>query len=121
PKDRHAILAELIDLSRFQRLHEKVDGWRRREAARVDLLEKDIRRMPEISEEELRAARDAVAALAEEFRASQELGQVLRTLKQLVEQGAKLKEHGERVLALGRAIAQITPQREQAAARLEEL
>jgi DNA repair protein SbcC/Rad50 len=55
-KGRFEVLAGIVDLERYQRLHEKADGQRKQLKANVEALKAQLEHHPEVSELELAAA-----------------------------------------------------------------
>lgn len=60
PKDRAAVLAGVVDLERFQSLHEKADAERKAIKAAVEATEGQLTGVPEVTEMELIAAENKV-------------------------------------------------------------
>jgi DNA repair protein SbcC/Rad50 len=79
PARRYKILAELIDLSRYQRLHQLVDTGRKEYESTARTLAGQLQVLPTISDEQLRAAEEAMTlaqqALAD---ANEKVGQLTR-------------------------------------------
>jgi exonuclease SbcC len=55
-KGRFEVLAGIVDLERYQRLHEKADGQRKQFKANIEVLKTQLEHHPEVSELELAAA-----------------------------------------------------------------
>ncbi len=65
--DRFAVLASIVDLDRYRRLHERADSHRKDLKAKVEALEHQLEGLPNVSDEEL-AQVDAKLAAAEDER-----------------------------------------------------
>jgi DNA repair exonuclease SbcCD ATPase subunit len=66
-KGRFEVLAGIVDLERYQKLHEKADGQRKALKLRVEVLKNQLAALPEVSALELAAAENRIAD-AEELR-----------------------------------------------------
>jgi DNA repair exonuclease SbcCD ATPase subunit len=70
-KGRFEVLAGIVDLERYQRLHEKADGLRKGLKARADVLKNQLAALPEVTELELVAAESRIADAEEARRQAQ--------------------------------------------------
>ena len=59
-KGRFEVLAGIVDLERYQRLHEKADGQRKVKRGQVEGLKKQLEVMPEVTELELVAVQNRI-------------------------------------------------------------
>ena len=59
---RSEVLASIVDMARYQRLHEAADGNRRQRKAQLDALRHALDSTPEVEEHELAAADELIAA-----------------------------------------------------------
>lgn len=62
PKDRAAVLAGVVDLERYQNLHEKADAERKAIKARLEVTEGQLTGVPEVTDIELVAAENKIDA-----------------------------------------------------------
>ncbi len=65
-KGRFEVLAGIVDLERYQKLHERADGQRKALRARVEVLKNQLLTLPEVSELELAAAENRIADAEEQ-------------------------------------------------------
>jgi DNA repair exonuclease SbcCD ATPase subunit len=65
-KGRFEVLAGIVDLERYQKLHEKADGQRKGFKARAEVLKNQLLTLPEVSELELAAAENRIADAEEQ-------------------------------------------------------
>jgi DNA repair exonuclease SbcCD ATPase subunit len=98
PKRRFEVLAGIVDLQRYQRLHAKADEARRELKAEAEALEAKLSGIPEVSEaalaeaeERVRAAQQALHEAQEEVRRLQAYALALPLLQRLHGQREALK------------------------------
>lgn len=70
PADRMLILSNLIDLSRYQRMHERVDSKRRQLVSDARQLSVQLNAMPRITDADQNAAQDAAEIAYEHLQAT---------------------------------------------------
>jgi exonuclease SbcC len=80
-KERAEILAQIVDLSRYRKLFEAADAERKDLKQRVDSLENQIEKIPEVSPEQLQAAEEKWQNLEAELRADIKRREELAALK----------------------------------------
>jgi exonuclease SbcC len=66
PKERFEVLAGIVDLERYRRLHEKADGQRKALKGQADALRNQLAALPEVSALELAAAEGRIADAAQQ-------------------------------------------------------
>jgi DNA repair exonuclease SbcCD ATPase subunit len=69
-KGRFEVLAGIVDLERYQRLHEKADGQRKAMKLQADLLRNQLAAVPEVSALELAAAENRITDALEQRQQS---------------------------------------------------
>jgi exonuclease SbcC len=60
PEDRRKVLASIVDLERFERLHEKADAKRKALKSKLEGLSDRLKALPEVKPEQEQAAEDAI-------------------------------------------------------------
>jgi exonuclease SbcC len=80
PKDRAAVLAGIVDLERYQNLHEKADSHRKEIKGRLEAVEGQITGVPEVADIELIAAENKID---EAEQAKTDAAKVVDRLQQL--------------------------------------
>jgi exonuclease SbcC len=66
PRERFEVLAGIVDLERYQKLHEKADGQRKTLKGQADALKHQLAALPEVSALELAAAENRIADAEEQ-------------------------------------------------------
>ena len=122
--ERYQILAELIDLTRYQALHGRVDDRRRAWEGQVTALQTQLASMSPVSDDEFEAARAAVRQAEDRWKGlltkSDQLAALLEQAKQwegLEKQRARLQEE----LAAGEALLERAKEISDGFRRWEEL
>jgi DNA repair exonuclease SbcCD ATPase subunit len=67
PEDRRAVLASIVDLERYERLHEKADAKRKELKGKLEALSDRLAALPEVKPEQVAAAEETIR-IAEEAR-----------------------------------------------------
>ncbi len=67
PEGRRAVLASIVDLDRYERLHEKADAKRKELKGKMEGLSDRLKGLPEVKPEQMTAAEEAIR-IAEETR-----------------------------------------------------
>lgn len=93
-KGRFEVLASIVDLERFQRLHGRADDRRKKQAARVETLRNRLSALPEVQPLDLLQAEAAITA-AEEAR--QQSQQEIERLGKLELQARQCRDWQERL------------------------
>jgi exonuclease SbcC len=86
PKDRFEVLAGIVDLERFQRLHERADNRRRELKEQLEVLAQQLNRIAEVSEAELEEVEQRIATAEEALHQVQAEGERLQRLEVQAEQ-----------------------------------
>lgn len=94
PEDRRAVLASIVDLERYERLHERADAKRKELKGKLDGLSDRLMALPEVKAEQITAAEEAIR-IAEEAR--QQAGAEVDRLRKLKHQAEKWIELQERL------------------------
>lgn len=96
PKGRYEILAELIDLSRYQRLHEVADTQRKKYVGKKEALEQQLgsAAVRRISDEEIYAIRSELQQVNEEW---QRVQAEVRQLAGLLEQAKQWEQETDQL------------------------
>jgi len=81
PKDRYKVLAQVIDLSAYQRLHECAKSQHKNWEAGAKTLEQRLANTPEVSGDNLNAAKEAATQAECEWKAIQSKADGLRELR----------------------------------------
>jgi DNA repair exonuclease SbcCD ATPase subunit len=66
PRERFEVLAGIVDLGRYQKLHEKADGQRKALKARAEVLTNQLSVLPEVTDLELVVAENRIADAEEQ-------------------------------------------------------
>jgi exonuclease SbcC len=68
PEGRRAVLASIVDIERYERLHARADDQRKAIRGKAEALGDRLKALPEVSPEEVAAAEERIAAAEEERR-----------------------------------------------------
>jgi DNA repair exonuclease SbcCD ATPase subunit len=90
PKERFEVLAGIVDLGRYQRLHKRADDRRRAATARVEALQQQLALLPEVSDEELAEADCQATAARQALELAKSAATALVRLEILAERWAEL-------------------------------
>ncbi|MFL5341560.1 MAG: AAA family ATPase [Gemmataceae bacterium] len=80
-KGRAEVLASIVDLERYQKLHERADGRRKEYRGRVEALEGQLKHIAEVSDLELVAATNRIDDAGEALTQAQQEAERLQTLE----------------------------------------
>lgn len=123
-EERHQILSQIVDLSKYQRLHERADEYRKTHKCQADTYQDQLRTVDSVDEsaiEELSARIESAATVAETTRAQLDdliaLKVHAKNWNKLVAEQERLADEMEEAETLFRQSEQI----EQNAARAAEL
>jgi DNA repair exonuclease SbcCD ATPase subunit len=122
--DRYKILAELIDLSAYQALHDRVDARRRTWEGQAKSLQTQLDSMSPVSDDELEAARAAVQEADDQWKALQSKSERLAALLEQAKQWEVLEQERARLqgeLRAGAALLERAEGIEDGHARWQEL
>src|SRR5262245_31142136 len=89
--DRFKVLASIVDLDRYRRLHERADSRRKELKAKVEALEHQLAGLPSVSDEELADVDAKLAAAEDERGRAQAEVERLQERERQARQGAELK------------------------------
>lgn len=89
PEDRRKVLAGIVDLERYERLHEKADAKRKELKGKLDGLSDRLKVLPEVKAEQVAEAEEAIR-VAEEAR--QQAGEAVEQLHELERQAKNWME-----------------------------
>src|SRR5262245_539676 len=123
-KGRAEVLASIVDLERYQRLHEKADGERKKLKGQVEELQAQVNAIPEVSEMELAAAANKIDDASDALAAAHEVVERLQGLEFQTRQWVEVQRKLSAAQARRAAAAQLIREAdriEQQAARLKEL
>lgn len=115
PGERYTILAELIDLSRYRRLHEAADTHRKNYEGQVKTVRNqlDSPAIQAVTEEELESARSAVTQKNEQWHSAQsEVERFTRLLEQAKQWEKLITEITEEKIALQATMALLAREKE---------
>jgi exonuclease SbcC len=65
PEERRAVLASIVDLERYERLHDKADAKRKELKGKLDALSDRLAALPEVKAEEMAAAEENIRSTEE--------------------------------------------------------
>jgi DNA repair exonuclease SbcCD ATPase subunit len=91
PKERFEVLAGIVDLSRYQKLHKRVDDRRRTLEDQTKTLQNQLRALPEVSEAEIQRADEQCEAAQATLDQAREEAALLQRLEIQAERWADLQ------------------------------
>ena len=89
PTERFTILKQVIDLSAYERLHEQADNLRKEADGELKGLEKQLKTIPLVSNEELQIAQEKLNQAKKNYQTIQER---IEKLNQLIQQAKQWKQ-----------------------------
>src|SRR5262249_9262082 len=123
-KGRAEVLASIVDLQRYQRLHEKADGERKTLRGRVEELQAQWNGMAEVTDLELAAAANRIEGAAEALQRAQQEVQARQELEFQSRQFAEVRQRLDAAVARrqrAEAVVQGSAAVERDLARLRDL
>jgi DNA repair exonuclease SbcCD ATPase subunit len=124
PKERYAILAEIIDLAPYQRLSERVEGKRTEAKRETNDLQQQLTNAPVVSDDDLiQAATVTLSATSEHQMAQQDVERLVQVFTQAGEWERLQKDlaTNHRELAIAKQLLERADEIETGYARLQEL
>jgi DNA repair exonuclease SbcCD ATPase subunit len=124
PRDRHRVLASIIGMDRFERVHARAVASRNSLGTEADTLQKQLDGLPEVTEAQLQAATQAIGHAEAELNRTGAAVEALQERETAAQRWAELQENlAEAERAIGQAQGLLASQQdiERDWARLQEL
>jgi DNA repair exonuclease SbcCD ATPase subunit len=121
PRDRFEVLADIVGLERYQRLHKKADDRRRALQAQTETLQQQLRGVPAVDVAELREADDRIQAAEAALAEAETEAERLQSLSLALPLLRRLHRERDTMRGAGEAVRQAAEAEEAAAAKVQRL